>query len=598
MSSPHDSKTLNAQLCERIIQLEQQNALLNDENSVLRDSIKIFQTLLDKQDQGVKDSTNKPITPPDAEGPAPRLRVVDCGPGVCLALNGRGNSAVSSSLAQVQAEDTVETKKTTETQETQETKETKVSIAIKDITSSLGEDALMVGTLNYLTALVKCVSVSKAKRAAAAKQHQKDMKERAASAAASAASEKFGGQPVSIPGSIGIGVGIGREEALEDTLRHVFADALLYLSECLIEPESFISQEIAGHYSSFIEEGVDGKKAKAAIESEMSTRDFVHPDRGVRHPITWLLDQFPVLPNPKFKDNEGTKVVDYDFKDWLPLYWAVATDGDEVLDVETLLEQYGCKDYSALSPPPLLLAISKRSPSIEVSTTLTSYFGKSDDADSSDNDAGSSEATVDEKNVDEKNVDIVSPVAADGTSPLMLAAAYNDSNDLFLTLQEMFPEALRSPDKRGWRAIHYAALKGSLLNIRHIIEKYPKSVSAVTQSGCLPLHLAAQNHREKRGENDEEGEEEEGKDEVLLILSEIFNSNPGAISVADERGALPLHLAAYSGTLESVQFLRQTYPKAMEVKDRDGLLPIHYAGRRPDRFNDKIDILRYLASHG
>ena len=79
------------------------------------------------------------------------------------------------------------------------------------------------------------------------------------------------------------------------------------------------------------------------------------------------------------------------------------------------------------------------------------------------------------------------------------------------------------------------------------------------------------------------------------MLSEVFNSNAGAISIADANGALPLHLAAEFGTLEVVQFICQTYPKAVQIKDSEGLLPMDYAGRRNDNSN-KIEILRYLTS--
>ena len=120
---------MNEQLCARILELEEQNALLLSENSVLCDSVKVYQTLLD----GVQDHVD---TIPPRTGQASSFRK-----GQRRRRSDRAKSII---------------------------KEHKNSVITEKITSDLAEDTLMAGTLNYLTALVKQLSLSKAKRAAVA----------------------------------------------------------------------------------------------------------------------------------------------------------------------------------------------------------------------------------------------------------------------------------------------------------------------------------------------------------------------------------------------------------------------------------------------
>lgn len=429
---------------------------------------------------------------------------------------------------------------------------------------------------------------------------------------------------------------LDREEALEDTLRHVFVDALHLLSECIIAPESLLGKEIAAYYEGQEEAkakrladteagraanrqpngesngsgngGVGAKSAAAARDSsggggsDHDKSQFLQPaDDTFRHPFTWLLDQFPVLPKPR-PDSIGTF---YDYKDWLPLHWAVATDAHEVLDVETLLANYGADEYYGLAMPPLLLGLAKAKPSIEINTTLISHFNAGDvkatpphsptslvkeAADPAPApapvDLTSELSTLRTSEFNGKQiVDIVSTVGEDGTYPLQIAAAYNEDVELLKILIEVCPQAVCEPDRRGWRAVHYTALKGNPEVIKWVLEQHPKCCKVTTKSGSFALHFAAQNQQQSAiGEYGDS----------LEMLSEVFNGNPGAISSPDDTGALPLHLAAKRGTLESVQFLCQTYPTAITVEDREGLLPMHYAAARNDLLLHKTEIVQLL----
>ena len=71
-----------------------------------------------------------------------------------------------------------------------------------------------------------------------------------------------------------------------------------------------------------------------------------------------------------------------------------------------------------------------------------------------------------------------------------------------------------------------------------------------------------------------------------------LTSNPQAISQPDDDGALPLHRAAKTADVDTVQFLHSLYPKALSSPDREGLLPLHYASQRQDKAN--LDVLNYI----
>jgi hypothetical protein len=58
-----------------------------------------------------------------------------------------------------------------------------------------------------------------------------------------------------------------------------------------------------------------------------------------------------------------------------------------------------------------------------------------------------------------------------------------------------------------------------------------------------------------------------------VLLERLHTMNPNACSSTDAYGFYPLHFACYVGTLSSVQFLLQKYPKAVRLKNRAGTLP-------------------------
>ena len=575
-----EPQTTNDQLAARLVELEEQNALLTSENEVLGQSVKLYQSLLE-------DASAAPVP-------------VDNIP------HRTGHHGGASKFKKGQ-------RRRHKEKAAKVLSAAKTSISVENVTAGMSEDALMVGALNHLVALVKRLALSKAQREAVARQRREQL-----DAQVRNATPGFNTLDHLLPSDDDLnGAGQERGEALEDSLRHVFVDSVHLLSELIIDPGAMLGREVAEHYCSKSdstrpsspEQRRDkevGAGAEAASPGRSTPSTPVRGDasspgtsprkegwlarpaetkfeqRGstVRHPITWLLDQFPVLPR-----GEGAQ---YDCKDWLPLHWAVISDANELIDVETLLEHYGAPLYYDLQVPPLALAVAKAVPNIDICTTLISYFNavaaeeaaKKSFATQGGGDAPSpvAEATP---------VDIVSVAGeVDGVYPFMLAVAYNHGVELLQILREICPKAAFEPDARGWRAIHYAALKGTPTVVSYLLEELPKSAHATTREGCYALHYAARNHLEAEGEGDS-----------LRMLTEILHRNTSAISAADDNGALPLHLAAREGTLEGVRFLCQTYGKAVQVADNEGMQPMHYASSRSEAIAHKTDVVEYILRH-
>ncbi|KAL3761435.1 hypothetical protein ACHAWU_007394 [Discostella pseudostelligera] len=104
--------------------------------------------------------------------------------------------------------------------------------------------------------------------------------------------------------------------------------------------------------------------------------------------------------------------------------------------------------------------------------------------------------------------------------------------------------------------------------VRDIIEYEPSAVHKLDIEGNLPLHMAAASGN-------------------VIMIEELGRRFPGAASVQNHYGLLPLHLAVISYqdllattttcTISSVEFLLELFPGAVGVKDNDGNLPLHTA---------------------
>ncbi len=104
--------------------------------------------------------------------------------------------------------------------------------------------------------------------------------------------------------------------------------------------------------------------------------------------------------------------------------------------------------------------------------------------------------------------------------------------------------------------------------VRDIIDYEPSAVHKIDIEGNLPLHMAAASGNVK-------------------MINELGLRFPGAASVQNHYGLLPLHLAVISCndsltsattcSISTVELLIDMFPGAVSVKDHDGNLPLHTA---------------------
>ena len=57
-------------------------------------------------------------------------------------------------------------------------------------------------------------------------------------------------------------------------------------------------------------------------------------------------------------------------------------------------------------------------------------------------------------------------------------------------LMEELPELINALDYKGWRVLSYAAYKGYLNGVRHLLTNFPNSVKEYDRDGSLPIHKA------------------------------------------------------------------------------------------------------------
>jgi hypothetical protein len=92
-----------------------------------------------------------------------------------------------------------------------------------------------------------------------------------------------------------------------------------------------------------------------------------------------------------------------------------------------------------------------------------------------------------------------------------------------------------------------------------MIEKYPPALEHQRVYSDLPLHVECINQCES------------------AIISKCVERYPGALSIADEDGYLPLHwlLANKSSTVEDALMMIEKYPEALKQRNRYDLITLH-----------------------
>lgn len=117
----------------------------------------------------------------------------------------------------------------------------------------------------------------------------------------------------------------------------------------------------------------------------------------------------------------------------------------------------------------------------------------------------------------------------------------------------------------------------SLESIKALIEANPDFIRKQDQYGRLLFHLACGNPNAS-----------------LEVICFLYDAYPGAISVGDRDGNIPLHYACITGhSLDMIKTLLEYYPGAVYVKDIYDKLALHHASSSSSEKVIKILKLKY-----
>ena len=156
-------------------------------------------------------------------------------------------------------------------------------------------------------------------------------------------------------------------------------------------------------------------------------------------------------------------------------------------------------------------------------------------------------------------------IDSEGNTGLILSCLNNDYEITSALLQivskkiednEEFKTWINQKADNGFNAIHYAAYKGTIKLISLLID-YKANYLITNDHGLSILHIAAQSNNVN----------------ILAYLHEYHNFS---YSSTDKAGATSLHWAAYSGSIDALEFL---YVNGVDInaKDKDGSTPLHLA---------------------
>ena len=94
-----------------------------------------------------------------------------------------------------------------------------------------------------------------------------------------------------------------------------------------------------------------------------------------------------------------------------------------------------------------------------------------------------------------------------------------------------------------------------------LLKKHPESIQHVNNKGLLPIHVAAFNKKSP---------------EFFRVLIEAY---PGSERIPTNRGVRPMHCACISNTVDTVEYLYNLYPDAVDHATPDSFYPIDAAIR-------------------
>eukprot|EP00984_Skeletonema_dohrnii_P000719 scaffold212_cov108-Skeletonema_dohrnii-CCMP3373.AAC.16 len=145
-------------------------------------------------------------------------------------------------------------------------------------------------------------------------------------------------------------------------------------------------------------------------------------------------------------------------------------------------------------------------------------------------------------------------------------------------LIKYFPTAASATDEYGKTPLHVACNRTMPRGIiQLLIDAAPDSVCSVSNDlGYMPLHILC-------------GGDKMDKTEAVEILKLFIEKYPEAVRHADNKGELPIHIAAQGRSPEFCRVLIEAYPGSERIASDDDEFPLHNACR----FNT-FAIVKYL----
>jgi ankyrin repeat protein len=190
-----------------------------------------------------------------------------------------------------------------------------------------------------------------------------------------------------------------------------------------------------------------------------------------------------------------------------------------------------------------------------------------------------------------------------GWTPLHAAAKHDDGESAVAfarILLEHAPDLVRSRSVDGCLPIHCASRVGPLELVEFLDEYWPESLESVNEDGCTPLHLASMSQppevlRYLADRRPEALALPTFAGLVPLHFAARFQSSLPSVQFLVERrpdalmtkatgsfGDLPLHaaVARRDPPLEIVEYLADESPASLKVRDERGEIPVVLAARR------------------
>ncbi|XP_052807635.1 uncharacterized protein LOC128236664 [Mya arenaria] len=197
------------------------------------------------------------------------------------------------------------------------------------------------------------------------------------------------------------------------------------------------------------------------------------------------------------------------------------------------------------------------------------------------------------------------PTTEEGQTYLHIAA-YNGKRLIIQKMCDMFPDMLLMEDVNAAQALHYAA-RGGFVNVLEDLIARGSNPMSQTVSGSTILHLASfdahlelVNHicrkypfllnvLDNSGHNAAHYSAGSGN---LPVLKLLIDKGIDCLALTSNGSTLLLK-AAYSGNIDMMKYLCQTFPDMIPLKDEYGCTVLHYTAS-----GGHIDAFKFLVDQG